>query len=601
METERAELQQFLQSHFTLDELRDLVFDLGVDFELFRLETAEKLAHGLIVACEHRNILGCLVTKVLKRRDNDQLAQMLTKLPPCSPRTKVQIIISGDSLRLDVKEKFQEVLATKLDIEQEAVALVSAAWGESVRLLIGLPEKTIDTGILSEILAPLGHQVLSSDSFWGLDPASQNTWRLVAHYRPPVRQNNILRPTVSWKSALGETFAPSSLLCYEQVSPAVQTLLVSSRDFRLKYEWSRAEQCALHALEICGIASAHVGSALTLIHLADFYREVGELGKAMEECETAYQILRRQPARVQRHNEAIAAYARGLLHELRLFGDDMQALYWYQEALKQLERAQEHWATRNDRSQVNICQQIRQWIETRSDRIVQRHTDQHPWQPVFDIWRPGNVGAPFAKDSGLLGCIADDNHILINGNTYHIHSGNLPDCSTGNAYYHFALPVRKEDCAVLESQVGDYAFIRQQWQVEEQTAEGRKEEEESRPGVVWEPGDGWFMGNFKREPDGTITFVSPSPKIIGGDPAGKLKGYITALLRPGPPPLRPPTSPLLGPSADPTEPYGQLLRMVGGDRETANRLIEHERELRPDASLPELVDSAIAHLTRDRR
>jgi len=41
--------------------------------------------------------------------------------------------------------------------------------------------------------------------------------------------------------------------------------------------------------------------------------------------------------------------------------------------------------------------------------------------------------------------------------------------------------------------------------------------------------------------------------------------------------------------------------MVGGDKEAANRLIEYERERAPNASMPQLIESAIARLIRDRK
>jgi hypothetical protein len=41
--------------------------------------------------------------------------------------------------------------------------------------------------------------------------------------------------------------------------------------------------------------------------------------------------------------------------------------------------------------------------------------------------------------------------------------------------------------------------------------------------------------------------------------------------------------------------------MAGGDKETADRLIEYERERKPDASQADLIDRAIVHLRSDRR
>ncbi|MBE9472776.1 MAG: hypothetical protein IMY75_11795, partial [Chloroflexi bacterium] len=69
--------------------------------------------------------------------------------------------------------------------------------------------------------------------------------------------------------------------------------------------------------------------------------------------------------------------------------------------------------------------------------------------------------------------------------------------------------------------VGDYVLIRQQWWIDEEKA-----------GVVWEPGSGWVAVDFKRGHGGKIKIYPHSRKIIGGDPAGKVKGYVIALLKP---------------------------------------------------------------------
>jgi hypothetical protein len=102
----------------------------------------------------------------------------------------------------------------------------------------------------------------------------------------------------------------------------------------------------------------------------------------------------------------------------------------------------------------------------------------------------------------------------------------LPVIGTGKANY-FALPVPEGGWAVPEARVGDYALIRQQWWIDEEKA-----------GVVWEPGRGWVAVDFKRGHGGRIRFHRRPAKVIGGalplpgDPAGKVKGYVIALLKP---------------------------------------------------------------------
>lgn len=199
--TERAGLRQFLIDRFSLNELKDLAFDLGVDFELFSHQTKLDFSRELIAHFERRDRLGCLVTDILKRRQGDDLALLLAKLPKCSSARKIQIIVSEDLLE-DVSGLLDE-LAKRLKVAKNEVVLIGAAWG-SVRLLVGVPEKATDLDILSGIRS-LGngkYQIVSIDAFASLDSASQNAWRLAAHDWPPIRQGKALRPRVSWEDAL---------------------------------------------------------------------------------------------------------------------------------------------------------------------------------------------------------------------------------------------------------------------------------------------------------------------------------------------------------------------------------------------------------------
>lgn len=457
----------------------------------------------------------------------------------------------------------------------------------------------------------------------------------------------------------------SSLLHFEHILPVVRTLLEKSREYREECEWVEAERCASDAREFCQEARNHVGLALARLYLADFYRVVGELGRAMELCRVAYDAIRGQSSRSQRHNEAVAAYALGLLCEQQLFGNAMQALHWYQEALKQFKEAQEHWTTLiNDRARTSTraadafsekttskqrhlralrqiltthfdeeelktlcfdlrakynlntdydslrgegkeakarelvsflerrdaipklvelgeqarsniswkakskaaeeipltpysttpeqaqsyfetCQRACQQIEDRSDRIVKNRTSQHSWQPVFDIWRPDSPKIPFTNDGGLQGYIIGANLIRIDGTDYHANPAIIPD----ETNYYFALPTSGDGLAVPEAQVDTYVLVRQQWRVDETRSEGSKprvvleseggwsvvdeeQSKESETGVVWESGNGWGVVDFKRTPGGKVKFISRSSKIVGGDPVGKVKGCVTALLEP---------------------------------------------------------------------
>lgn len=206
---ERAGLRQLLVDRFDLDELKDLAFDLGVDYQLFSHETTRTLARELIAYVERRGELNCLVAEVMKQRSDKSLAQLVTKLPACSPHKEMQIIVSQDLLT-DVSELIDE-MAMLLKLDRDDVVLIGAAWG-SVRLLVGLPAKALNVQAVSRI-RDLGDGkcwVVSVDFFESLDPASQKAWRFVAYEKPPARYGGVLRPVASWEEALEATDDVSS-------------------------------------------------------------------------------------------------------------------------------------------------------------------------------------------------------------------------------------------------------------------------------------------------------------------------------------------------------------------------------------------------------
>jgi len=320
---------------------------------------------------------------------------------------------------------------------------------------------------------------------------------------------------------MSSDLVPSSLLHYEQAPSEVQMLLEQSRAYLANRQWMWAERCALDARDACRHTNAHVGLAVAQLHLADVYREVGELGKALGLCEEAYRIFHSQAAKAQRHNEAMAAYAQGLLHEQILFSDDMQAVNWYQEALELFEKAQEYWASCDDKSRFRTCQRARRYVGRRKKKIISVHAGGEARPDALDVLRPDS------RQSTLQGYITDDNHVEIDETIYHLHSGTLPSSDSDGTHYCFALPVPAEQWAFPEARVGDYVLIRLHWWLDE-----------GKLGVVWIRENGWIAGNFTRHPDGRLWFYPcpASARVIGGavasDPAENVKGYITALLKP---------------------------------------------------------------------
>jgi hypothetical protein len=138
---ERLAFKDYLTKHFNLDELKDLVFALGINYENIPHATASEFARELILCSERLEQLPCLMQFALKQRPSDDIAELLVKLAPCDPRAKVIIIVSneyrGDLVGLKAK------ITALAEISWEEVSLIAAMRG-SIHVLVGLPRHAAD-------------------------------------------------------------------------------------------------------------------------------------------------------------------------------------------------------------------------------------------------------------------------------------------------------------------------------------------------------------------------------------------------------------------------------------------------------------------------
>jgi hypothetical protein len=85
--------------------------------------------------------------KALDQRSDGSIGQLLAKLRPCSPRTKIQIILSNgrSKNKSEVLEQLVKVFKEigNIEIAEDGLMLIGAVYG-SLRLLISLPEKAAD-------------------------------------------------------------------------------------------------------------------------------------------------------------------------------------------------------------------------------------------------------------------------------------------------------------------------------------------------------------------------------------------------------------------------------------------------------------------------
>jgi tetratricopeptide (TPR) repeat protein len=388
---------------------------------------------------------------------------------------------------------------------------------------------------------------------------------------------------------------PSELLRYTDPAPFINELLQRSRSQRREGFLVEAERFALEALDDSREAADHVSQGAALICLADVHREMGKLGPALSDCQRAHRIFQRQASRYQRHNEAIAAYALGLVHHM--IGNDVDALKWYRAARKQFEKARREWAAINALNRVEACDYVLCWLEMLIRHLISAQAGMQVNLPArFQVPAIRSVDdeARFAIVEMEIDRYRFGHRATINSDSFRlqpIKEDQLISLRPEVKCYALTIPVEAYES--LGASDGDYALI----------AWGRDADREG-PGVL-EALSGPEFGSFERDDEGNIKFVSFKEAIVIGseDITGDFEvGYIIALLKPAPTPD--PTPPSLKPSSPSQElespgSYVQLLRMVGGDKGVTDRLIEYERQFNPDADLPLLAESAIARIRID--
>lgn len=216
----RALIRQSLVRRFSLAEMKELAFDLGVSYDAFPHLTAGEFALELVGYFERRGRIRALVRKMLELRPDPSLGRLLTELPG-SDFGYVIIEMRIDAPSLENSSAWKAGIATKLGIEVEDIHILAMAAG-SVHLLVGLPAEVAEAALQLGAAAQLGADVVQSTDPFPL--SYREAWRLVALDWPPQRAGEALRPTISWKDAsdLGQFRHGARML---QVDTATRQLL----------------------------------------------------------------------------------------------------------------------------------------------------------------------------------------------------------------------------------------------------------------------------------------------------------------------------------------------------------------------------------------
>lgn len=338
---DRTYLRKFLAERFSLEESKDLAFDLGVNPQDLPHATRPEFARELIDYFERRRDLHRLLTEVLKRREDDVIAQLSTKLPVGFPHPKVQIMLAQEVQPEISLDDIIADLAERLRIHANEVQVISTAWG-SLRLLLSLTQESFNVLLRSDFrtLVKDRYRIISITAFDALDVASQKAWRFLAVSYPAW-------PPVPWSGPVPSNKDRASGFCYseaiwweeaadilsylsrpltdegEPVMEALDAVLTTLRkgpvsgpnaEALSEEHWQQAEQKCRRAADLIERLRRRVGPAADLESLLPMYQGAlehacGNFAAAIPRYQEAERLFR-----THRHNWSVAVLAQALAY-----------------------------------------------------------------------------------------------------------------------------------------------------------------------------------------------------------------------------------------------------------------------------------------------
>jgi SNF2 family DNA or RNA helicase len=194
---EKSELRGVLVRHFSLVELKDIAFDLDIDYEVLSHCDKLEFARELILYLDRRDRLGELIARVLDLRPS--IAPRIAVPANAIGKTtgKVQVQVSEDSITVT---KLTDDITLSAMISEGSISIIAAALG-SLRVLLGLPQEGIEL-LEKGVAAGEAEFITAVTRFEELDEYSQRAWRLAATEQPPHVSEGILRPTAIWQDVI---------------------------------------------------------------------------------------------------------------------------------------------------------------------------------------------------------------------------------------------------------------------------------------------------------------------------------------------------------------------------------------------------------------
>ncbi len=321
---------------------------------------------------------------------------------------------------------------------------------------------------------------------------------------------------------------PSSLLWTEGLSRRAVTLQDECRQI-VRNERHRPIESIYQDARDLHDQGDFAGCAVILIHLSDACRAKGKLGLALKFSKEVEKVLLDRPRSKYKHNQAVAFYSLGLIHQL--LGSDQEAWDYYDRALDAFQQAKELWFALRATYWEQRCDDIQEWLE----QIMAYVARARAHGGVSAIWHPILVGCwPPTKslpdvDQLFIDVTVEEiaiDMLLHRGNdTYRLERLGRgipikPTIQPGEEYYVLKVPGELQDDIPQFADVG-YILVGRDVRGDYISA-----------GAVIKDGE-ILWGEFTRDEDGDIRLevTNPVPKIIGIDDSDRIAaGKIIALL-----------------------------------------------------------------------
>jgi len=201
--TVSEKLRNFMARRLTADELKDLAFDVGCDYPLFKYQAEGDLAETLVEHFDKRKAIGCLAQQIQRRWPSKYIARLFPVPATCELPAKVEaLVVTSTGSRIPLKDLLK-TLTDHFGISTDEITIIGAVT-KSLRVLIGVPQAVVNDHTLTDIHPRAGATcgLTSLTDFEMLSREAQNAWRYACCSAPPTQRDDYLQPGISWDDAL---------------------------------------------------------------------------------------------------------------------------------------------------------------------------------------------------------------------------------------------------------------------------------------------------------------------------------------------------------------------------------------------------------------